>query len=92
MKDIAIIEGLRKETFFYEDAISEAIKKLGESHPVASKLKRVLRLAKYHPVLCKRCGRTLKTPKAIQRGMGPRCYEIHAEESQDNMNFIKEVA
>lgn len=91
MKDIVIIEGLRKETFLYKDAISEAIKKLGESHPVAARLGRALRLDKYQPVPCKRCGRTLKTPKAIQRGMGPRCYEIHTEESQDNMDLVKEV-
>jgi predicted Zn-ribbon and HTH transcriptional regulator len=91
MKDIVIIEGLRKETFLYKDAISEAIKKLGESHPVASKLGRVLKLAKYQPIPCKRCGRTLRNPKAIQRGMGPRCYEIHIEESQSDISFKKET-
>lgn len=93
MKDIALtIDGLRKEVFLYKDAISGAIRKLGKSHPVASKLGRTLRLAKYHPVPCKRCGRTLKTPKAIQRGVGPRCYEINIKESQANIPLEKGAA
>jgi hypothetical protein len=83
----AVIENLRAEVNFYRDGIEVAIKALDSDSPVGKKLSRVLALARYQPVPCRRCGRMLRSRNSIKAGFGATCHKLYASEAQDNFSL-----